>query len=287
MHNRFRYTGEQYDPLTGQYYLRARYYNPVIARFTQEDTYYGDGLNLYTYCRNNPILNHDPTGHGTKENSPYSRKEQQYIDAGADPDTAKLETQCYPDAKSKQDLYNKYKSQGYNATDAKKLANYEIVHGEERAKNYAANNVKKSGPDYTPTSPRDNVNTDWRTQNRLNAQKKAGAGKSGTPSKVHGNSKLSTKPQHGYEIYNTETGDVVKTGISGQRMNLNGTSPRANIQVNRLNRGAGKNLYDSTIVATDMPNRLSALEWERENALRLWNEGNSMSLHRRPRPWED
>ena len=110
---------------------------------------------------------------------------------------------------------------------------------------------------------------------------------SGTPSKVHGNSKLSTKPQHGYEIYNTETGDVVKTGISGQRMNLNGTSPRANIQVNRLNRGAGKNLYDSTIVATDMPNRLSALEWERENALRLWNEGNSMSLHRRPRPWED
>ena len=177
--NRFRYMGEQYDPLTGQYYLRARYYNPVIARFTQEDTYYGDGLNLYTYCRNNPILNHDPTGHGTKENSPYSRKEQQYIDAGADPDTAKLATQCYPDANSKQDLYNKYKSQGYNATDAKKLANYEIVHGEERAKNYAANNVKKSGPDYTVTSPRDNVNTDWRTQNRLNAQREAGAGKSG------------------------------------------------------------------------------------------------------------
>ena len=182
--NRFRYKGEQYDPLTGQYYLRARYYNPVIARFTQEDTYYGDGLNLYTYCRNNPILNHDPTGHGTKENSPYSRKEQQYIDAGADPDTARLAAECYPDANSKQDLYNKYKSQGYNATDAKKLANYEIVHGEERAKNYAANNVKKSGPDYTATSPRDNVNTDWRTQNRLNAQREAGAGKSGSKAKL-------------------------------------------------------------------------------------------------------
>ncbi|MFQ9244865.1 MAG: RHS repeat-associated core domain-containing protein [Lachnospiraceae bacterium] len=184
VHNRFRYTGEQYDPITQQYYLRARYYNPVIGRFIQEDTYYGDGLNLYTYCQNNPILYHDPTGHGTKENSPYSRNEQQYIDAGADPDTAKLATQCYPDAKSKQDLYNKYKSQGYNATDAKKLANYEIVHGEERAKNYAANNVKKSGPDYTVTSPRDNINTDWRTQNRLNAQKKAGAGKSGSSSIV-------------------------------------------------------------------------------------------------------
>lgn len=176
--NRFRYQGEQYDPLTGQYYLRARYYNPVIARFTQEDTYYGDGLNLYTYCQNNPVLYHDPTGHGTKENSPYSRKEQQYIDAGADPDTARLAAQCYPDAKSKQDLYNKYKKQGYSAQDAKKLANREIIHGEEATKKYIKdNNVKKSGPDYTATSPRDNVNTDWRTQERVNAQRNAGAGK--------------------------------------------------------------------------------------------------------------
>ena len=61
--NRFRYQGEQYDPVTRQYYLRARYYNPVIGRFTQEDTYYGDGLNLYKYCRNNTITYKDPTGH--------------------------------------------------------------------------------------------------------------------------------------------------------------------------------------------------------------------------------
>lgn len=160
------------------YYLRARYYNPVIAGFTQEDTYYGDGLNLYTYCQNNPILYHDPTGHGTKENSPYSRNEQQYIDVGADPDTARLAAQCYPDAKSKQDLYNKYKKQGYSAQDAKKLANREIIHGEEATKKYIKdNNVKKSGPGYTATSPRDNVNTDWRTQERVNAQRNAGAGK--------------------------------------------------------------------------------------------------------------
>ena len=196
VHNRFRYTGEQYDPLTGQYYLRARYYNPVIARFTQEDTYYGDGLNLYTYCQNNPILNHDPTGHGTKENSPYSRKEQQYIDAGADPDTARLAAECYPDAKSKQDLYNKYKKQGYSAQDAKKLANREIIHGEEATKKYIKdNNVKKSGPDYTATSPRDNVNTDWRTQERLNAQRNAGAGK--------GN-ESGNKTSYGKSIENTE-----------------------------------------------------------------------------------
>ena len=61
--NRFRYTGQQYDSVTGQYYLRARYYNPVIGRFLQEDTYYGDGLNLYAYCRNNPVRYYDPSGH--------------------------------------------------------------------------------------------------------------------------------------------------------------------------------------------------------------------------------
>ena len=97
---------------------------------------------------------------------------------GADPDTARLAAQCYPDAKSKQDLYNKYKKQGYSAQDAKKLANREIIHGEEATKKYIKdNNVKKSGPDYTATSPRDNVNTDWRTQERVNAQRNAGAGK--------------------------------------------------------------------------------------------------------------
>ncbi|MEC0127793.1 RHS repeat-associated core domain-containing protein [Paenibacillus pabuli] len=53
--NPFCCAGEMQDPLTGHYYLRARFYNPLIARFTQEDTYRGDGLNLYAYVANNPI----------------------------------------------------------------------------------------------------------------------------------------------------------------------------------------------------------------------------------------
>ena len=60
--NRFKFTGQQLDPVTQQYYLRARFYNPVVARFTQEDTYRGDGLNLYAYCENNPVYYADPTG---------------------------------------------------------------------------------------------------------------------------------------------------------------------------------------------------------------------------------
>ena len=95
--NPFRYCGEYYDTETGLYYLRARYYDPLIGRFTQEDTHwntvnmiYGDnpqkineredklGLkhysyapqisaiiqsgNLYVYAAGNPILYADPTG---------------------------------------------------------------------------------------------------------------------------------------------------------------------------------------------------------------------------------
>ena len=57
------YAGEQFDKVTGEYYLRARYYDPVIGRFTQEDTYRGDGPNLYAYVGNNPVNAWDPSGH--------------------------------------------------------------------------------------------------------------------------------------------------------------------------------------------------------------------------------
>ena len=59
------YTGQQYDSVTQQYYLRARFYNPTIGRFTQEDVYRGDGLNLYDYCDSNPVIYFDPSGFAT------------------------------------------------------------------------------------------------------------------------------------------------------------------------------------------------------------------------------
>ena len=70
--NRIRYTGQQYDEQTEQYYLRARYYNPVLGRFMQEDVYQGDGLNLYAYCQNNPVIYYDPSGFELEYNGiPY------------------------------------------------------------------------------------------------------------------------------------------------------------------------------------------------------------------------
>ncbi len=63
INNRYMFTGREYDPETGLYYYRARYYNPSIGRFLQADPVgYVAGINLYTYCLNNPINWIDPLG---------------------------------------------------------------------------------------------------------------------------------------------------------------------------------------------------------------------------------
>jgi hypothetical protein len=98
---------------------------------------------------------------------------------------------------------------------------------------------------------------------------------------VHGNSKDSAKPQHGYEIYEIESGDVAKTGISGQPLNKDGTSPRANKQVNQFNKEAGFDKY-APRVTKKADNRLDISKWEEENAERLRQEGHKMDKHQKP-----
>ena len=45
--NPFRYCGEYLDFETGAYYLRARYYDPTIGRFTQQDTHWNTANMIY------------------------------------------------------------------------------------------------------------------------------------------------------------------------------------------------------------------------------------------------
>lgn len=61
--NPFRYTGREYDPGTGLYYYRARWYDPDLRRFVSEDPVgVRGGLNLYGYGANDPVNNVDPLG---------------------------------------------------------------------------------------------------------------------------------------------------------------------------------------------------------------------------------
>ncbi len=67
--NPFRYRSYYFDIETGYYYLQSRYYDPQVGRFICPDSIeYLDpttinGLNLYAYCANNPVMAIDPSGH--------------------------------------------------------------------------------------------------------------------------------------------------------------------------------------------------------------------------------
>jgi RHS repeat-associated protein len=60
---RYRFTGKERDEETGLYYHGARYYAPWLARWVSCDPAGNvDGLNLYRYPRNNPMVFIDPKG---------------------------------------------------------------------------------------------------------------------------------------------------------------------------------------------------------------------------------
>ena len=63
------YKGYYYEHTIRLYYLVSRYYDPYIRRFISPDSIdyleptSFDGLNLYVYCGNSPIIYSDPSGH--------------------------------------------------------------------------------------------------------------------------------------------------------------------------------------------------------------------------------
>jgi len=53
-------------------YLRARYYQPGIGRFTSEDIIH-DGTNWYAFCRNNPVRFTDRTGLAPEDHDEFGK----------------------------------------------------------------------------------------------------------------------------------------------------------------------------------------------------------------------
>ena len=61
------FTGQYFDSEIDEYYLRARQYDPHIARFTARDPIFGQfeeplTLHAYLYCGNDPLNYVDPSG---------------------------------------------------------------------------------------------------------------------------------------------------------------------------------------------------------------------------------
>ena len=66
--NRQIFTGQEHDSKTGLIYFGARYYDPDLPRFINQDSYLGEivtppSLNRYTYAYHRPTVYYDPNGH--------------------------------------------------------------------------------------------------------------------------------------------------------------------------------------------------------------------------------
>ena len=61
------FTGHEHIDIAALVNMNGRVYDPVVGRFLSADPFmqapgYSQGLNRYSYCLNNPIVNIDPTG---------------------------------------------------------------------------------------------------------------------------------------------------------------------------------------------------------------------------------
>lgn len=81
---RYRFTGKERDEESGLYYHGARYYAPWLAKWVRCDPLLGtDGLNLYTFTKNNPLRFSDPTGSQVDDESPGAATNAQPLDSSA------------------------------------------------------------------------------------------------------------------------------------------------------------------------------------------------------------
>ena len=75
-----------YDTDTGFYYLQSRYYDPIIKRFLNADSYESTGqgfigTNMFAYCNNNPVTHTDTAGYTVE--SVIAEGTQEYYINGA------------------------------------------------------------------------------------------------------------------------------------------------------------------------------------------------------------
>jgi RHS repeat-associated protein len=108
----YKFTDQELDNETGLYNYDARLYDPVLGMFVTPDSivpnlFDPQMLNRYAYCRNNPLIYTDPTGHYTdgyghvvdpKDGGPTSNKgsNADYNSSGhaVDPKSPKKEGVC-------------------------------------------------------------------------------------------------------------------------------------------------------------------------------------------------
>ena len=90
--------------------------------------------------------------------------------------------------------------------------------------------------------------------------------------------------QHGYEIRNVTKNTRHKVGVSGGALNKNGTSRRANSQVNKLNKEGGE-VYKANVRVKNVKGRQKILDWEQNEVNTYYQQtGKQPEGQKRPKP---
>jgi URI fold toxin 2 len=78
----------------------------------------------------------------------------------------------------------------------------------------------------------------------------------------HGNSNLNQKPHHVYVIYDKQSDDIYKYGISHDPLEADGLSARLRDQLDLFNRIAGWSRFNAEILHRDLQGRVKAKQIE-------------------------
>ena len=265
------FSSKRYDASTDLSYFGARYYDASIGRFISRDPLgYIDGPNGYIYCSNNPINLIDPFGANKRDSLiatyeyEFAYKQENEIFNPQDP----------PDN-------NHSRNDGQTIPVAPNLTPSMVLM--MMTPEGGAVSVALPGLAGLPTNlvPFQHY---YSSQNGGDDNDPNNNAAESSDNKVHGNSKQSKKQQHGYLIYDQENGDIAKVGISGAKLNKNGSSRRANIQINFLNRLNGFGKYAAAILENAIQGREAALDWEQGMVNLLDSLGKKLRLQKRPTP---
>jgi RHS repeat-associated protein len=291
---RQQFTSKERDVETGLDYFLARYYSSTQGRFTSPDeftggpdelynfaedaadnpTFYADinnpqSLNKYQYTYNNPVNMVDPDGHWPDLSGfvvPSPKVTIAIISNPLDSLQAAISVVGIVPG----------------AGEAADIANAAISVARGNYADAALDLAGAAGPGGSVVAVGNRVRKIAKAANKLDEVATGASAAKGAGKNVHGNSLDSTKPQHGYEIADG-TGDVKKVGVSSSTITNSGTSPRATSQVNRQNKTrTGSNRLQGRVAKRNVNSRRKILEWEKKQAGKRKQEGNSMELHKRP-----
>jgi RHS repeat-associated protein len=296
----FLFTGKELDEETQLYYHGARYYDPRTSVWQSADpvvshyfagrpnrgVYAPANLAVYSYSWNNPVLFYDPDGREPAMAGTAGRVVtwggraavaaegggalEGFLAAGPwvtlGLGLAYFELKYAPPTQSMEEAEP-------DLIAIQTLTDWLFGTSKNTKGGLAVHSEQAPSEDAKPAEPAEAPDT---------ADKDAAA----QDPKSHGNGRNSTKPQHVYEVDDTKTDEVVKTGLSGGKKNANGDSVRAETQVRKWNKN-DPGRYKSRVVK-DIPGgpgaREKGLEAERENAGRLREEGQlkDPTKHQRP-----